>query len=155
MSGSNNRPIACKMFLLKRAKAEFLVGILLLVCACLAHAQAHIAISGMVTDSTRAPIQGVQIEFRMTAGVRLSAAYLFVNSTVLSFAANPALVGNFLPQVPQNQFSFQASYHGKGWNAGLQGRFGGQQFDDDQNLLPLGRAFSLDAEVSRQLGWHT
>ena len=78
-----------------------------------------------------------------------------MNSTVLSFAANPALVGNFLPQVPQNQFSFQASYLGKGWNAGLQGRFGGQQFDDDQNLLPLGRAFSLDAEVSRQLGWHT
>jgi hypothetical protein len=37
----------------------------------------------------------------------------------------------------------------------LQGRFLGNQFDDDQNLLPLGRAFSLDAQVSRSLGRRT
>jgi hypothetical protein len=43
---------------------------------------------------------------------------------------------------------------GKKWIVGLQGRFLGNQFDDDQNLLPLGRAFSLDAQVSRELAWH-
>jgi len=64
-------------------------------------------------------------------------------------------VGNFLPQVPQNQFTFQASYTGKNWTWGLQGRFLGNEFDDDQNLLPLGRAFSLDAQVSRNLGRRT
>ena len=37
----------------------------------------------------------------------------------------------------------------------MQGRFLGTQFDDDQNLLPMGRAFSLDAQVSRQLLPHT
>ena len=37
----------------------------------------------------------------------------------------------------------------------MQGRFLGNQFDDDQNLLPMGRAFSLDAQVSRQLLPHT
>jgi outer membrane receptor protein involved in Fe transport len=94
-------------------------------------------------------------EMQVTPRVQVSAAYLFVNSIVLHFAANPALVGNFLPQVPQNQFSFQASYAGKKWTVGLQGRFLGNQFDDDLNTLPLGRAFSLDAQVSRELGWHT
>ena len=91
-------------------------------------------------------------EMQVTAKVQVSAAYLFVNSTVLSYSANPALQGNFLPQVPQNQFSLQASYTGRTWTAGVQGRFLGNQFDDDQNLLPLGRAFSLDAQVSRKLG---
>ena len=37
----------------------------------------------------------------------------------------------------------------------MQGRFLGTQFDDDQNLFPMGRAFSLDAQVSRQLLPHT
>jgi outer membrane receptor protein involved in Fe transport len=91
-------------------------------------------------------------EMQLTSRVQVSAAYLFVNSTVLSYSANPSLQGNFLPQVPQNQFSLQASYSGRTWTVGVQGRFLGNQFDDDQNLLPLGRAFSLDAQMSRKLG---
>jgi outer membrane receptor protein involved in Fe transport len=91
-------------------------------------------------------------EIHVTPKLQISGAYLFVNSTVLSYSANPALQGNFLPQVPQNQFSFQASYITGNWSVGVQGRFLGNEFDDDQNLLPLGRAFSLDAQVSRKLG---
>lgn len=91
-------------------------------------------------------------QVQVTPQLRLSAAYLFVNSIVLNYAANPALQGNFLPQVPQNQFSLQASYTTKLWTVGVQARFSGNQFDDDQNLLPLGRAFSLDAQVSRAIG---
>jgi outer membrane receptor protein involved in Fe transport len=91
-------------------------------------------------------------QIQATTHIQISAAYLFVNSIVLNYAANPALQGNFLPQVPQNQFSVQASYAGRQWTAAVQGRFLGNQFDDDQNLLPLGRAFSLDAQVSRKLG---
>jgi outer membrane receptor protein involved in Fe transport len=34
---------------------------------------------------------------------------------------------------------------------GAQGRFVGQQFDDDQNTLPLEKFFTLDAEVSRSI----
>ena len=48
--------------------------------------------------------------------IQLSASYLFVSSTVLHFPTPPggtSLVGNWLPQVPQNQFSVQASYWGK------------------------------------------
>jgi outer membrane receptor protein involved in Fe transport len=91
---------------------------------------------------------------RVTDQMVVSASYLFVNSIVLHFAANPALIGNFLPQVPQNQFSVQASYNEQKWTVGVQARFLGNQFDDDQNLLPLGRAFSLDAQVSRSFGRH-
>jgi len=94
-------------------------------------------------------------QIQVTRQVQVSGAYLFVNSTVLSYAANPALQGNFLPQAPQNQFSFQVSYAGKKWTVGVQARFLGNEFDDDQNLLPLGRAFSLDAQVSRKLGKRT
>ena len=94
-------------------------------------------------------------QVQVTERVQVSAQYLFVNSIVLHFAANPALIGNFLPQVPQNQFSVQTSYSGIKWHAAAQARFLGNQFDDDQNLLPLGRAFSLDAQVSRELGWNT
>lgn len=94
-------------------------------------------------------------EMQLTERWQISAAYLFVNSIVLHFAANPILIGNFLPQVPQNQFSVQTSYSGRQWNVGVQARFLGNQFDDDLNTLPLGRAFSLDAQVSRALGRHT
>jgi outer membrane receptor protein involved in Fe transport len=94
-------------------------------------------------------------QVQATRWIQFSAEYLFVNSTVLNYSANPALQGNFLPQVPQNQFSIQMSYTGKLWTAGVQARFLGNQFDDDQNLLPLGRAFSLDAQVSRKLGKRT
>jgi outer membrane receptor protein involved in Fe transport len=93
-------------------------------------------------------------EIQVLPRLQISAAYLFVNSTVVSFAANPALVGLFLPQVPQNQFSVQASYQGQKWSAGVQARFLGNQFDDDLNQLPLGQAFSLDAQVSRQIDHH-
>ncbi|HXX17210.1 MAG TPA: TonB-dependent receptor [Candidatus Eremiobacteraceae bacterium] len=94
-------------------------------------------------------------QLRVTRQIQVSAAYLFVNSIVLKYAANPGLQGNFLPQVPQNQFTAQISYTGRTWTVGMQARFSGNQFDDDQNLLPLGRAFSLDAQVSRKLGKRT
>ena len=97
-------------------------------------------------------------QIRVTEKLQVSAAYLFVNSIVLEYSPapttppTPSIVGNFLPQVPQNQFSVQGSYASRDWTFGVQGRFLGNQFDDDQNLLPLGRAFSLDAQISRRLG---
>jgi outer membrane receptor protein involved in Fe transport len=93
-------------------------------------------------------------QLQITPRIQLSASYLFVNSIVLNFPTQPgstSLVGLRLPQVPQNSFGVQASYIGRKWNAAVQARFLGNQFDDDQNLLPLGQAFSLDAQVSRQI----
>jgi len=97
-------------------------------------------------------------QWQVRPRLQISASYLFVDATVVSYPSPPALMpldGLRLPQVPQNQFSFQASYIGKKWNASLQGRFLGNQFDDDLNQFPLGRAFSLDAVVSREFVRHT
>ena len=75
--------------------------------------------------------------------------YLLTNSTVLSFPANRSLEGLLVPQVPRHQFNVQVTYANADWLVGVQGRFVGQQFDDDQNTLPLKRFFTLDAQVSR------
>ncbi|HEX7334375.1 MAG TPA: TonB-dependent receptor [Pyrinomonadaceae bacterium] len=79
----------------------------------------------------------------------LTAEYLLTASTVLSFPANRSLEGLLVPQVPRHQFNFQVTYSNAEWLVGAQGRFVGQQFDDDQNTLPLQRFFTLDAQISR------
>ena len=77
--------------------------------------------------------------------------YLLTDSTVLRFPANQSLEGLRLPQVPRNQFDFQLTYTNAKWLVGAQGRFVGQQFDDDQNTLPLEKFFTLDAQLSRSI----
>ncbi len=93
-------------------------------------------------------------ELRLPKNLRLTGGYILTDSTVTSFAANPSLVGLQVPQVAKNQFNVQLSYSGRQWTAGVQTRFTGNQFDDDQNLLPLGRAFIVDGEVARNFGPH-
>jgi outer membrane receptor protein involved in Fe transport len=100
---------------------------------------------------------GIEIsaELRLPRNLRVTGGYILTSSTVISFAANPALIGLQVPQVAKNQFNAQMSYAGRAWDAGVQTRYIGNQFDDDQNLLPLGRAFIVDGEISRRLGSHT
>ena len=64
---------------------------------------------------------------------------------------NPTLVGLDVPQVPRNQFTFQGSYSRPFLLVGVQGRFVGNQFDDDQNTLLLRRYFTMDAMFSHPL----
>jgi outer membrane receptor protein involved in Fe transport len=79
----------------------------------------------------------------------VSGEYLLTDSTVLRFPANRALEGLLVPQVPRHQFNCQITYSNANWLVGAQGRFLTRQFDDDQNLLPLARFFTLDAEATR------
>jgi outer membrane receptor protein involved in Fe transport len=108
--------------------------------------------------STRS--QGVEMEAsaRLTSSVTLSGGYEYTDATVTSFTVdpaltglNPSLVGLDVPQVPRNQFSFQATYSRPFILLAVQGRFGGNQFDDDQNTLLLNRFFVLDATASHTL----
>ena len=78
----------------------------------------------------------------------LTGEYLLTDSTVLRFAANRALEGLLVPQVPRHQFNLQVTYANARWLVGTQGRFVSTQFDDDQNTLPLEAFFTMDAEVS-------
>jgi outer membrane receptor protein involved in Fe transport len=108
--------------------------------------------------STRS--QGVELEAsgRLSNSVTLSGGYEYTDATVTSFTVdpalaglNPSLVGLDVPQVPRHQFTFQSSYSRPFVLLGLQGRFGGNQFDDDQNTLLLRRYFVLDASASHSL----
>jgi outer membrane receptor protein involved in Fe transport len=110
--------------------------------------------------STRSRGVDLDATLHVTPTFKLASGYEFVNATVLSFAANPSLVGLEIPQVPRHVFTFQALYSNptasSQWQRvtlSLQGRFVGNQFDDDQNLLPLGKFFTLDGSLSRRV-WH-
>ena len=100
----------------------------------------------------QAPGLQTGINFNVTNRIWLSCAYQFIDSTVSSFPVNPALVGNQVPLVPKSEFVFQGT-----WAApqkifvAIQGRTASNEFDDDQNLLPLGAYFVLSATVSRPL----
>jgi outer membrane receptor protein involved in Fe transport len=108
--------------------------------------------------STRS--QGLEFEAsaHLTNSLTLSGGYEYTDATVTSFTVNPALsglnpslVGLDVPQIPRHQFSFQAAYSKPFVMLALQGRFGGNQFDDDQNTLLLRRYFVLDASASHAL----
>ena len=95
----------------------------------------------------------------LTRTLDLTGGYEFVNATVLSFPANPVLVGLEIPEVPRNAFTFQTLYSNpsaESWwgraTVGIQGRFEGRQYDDDLNQFPLGKFFVMDTLVSYPLG---
>jgi outer membrane receptor protein involved in Fe transport len=101
--------------------------------------------------------RGLELDFQafITGKLTVSGGYQFVDSVVRSFPVNPVLEGLLIPHVPRNAFTFQSRYSDARFlTFGLQGRFVGREFDDDQNLLLLNRCFTLDAFVSHPLGQH-
>jgi outer membrane receptor protein involved in Fe transport len=98
--------------------------------------------------------RGLELEAdaRLSNNWTLSGGYLFVDAAVLAFPANTGLEGRRIPQVARHQLTFQARYSKESLlTAAFQGRASGTQFDDDQNLLPLGPYFTLDAFLSRRI----
>ena len=65
----------------------------------------------------------------------IGGGYLYDRARVTEFAANPALVGNYLPQVPKHRGTVQVSYtNPKFATISFEVLAIGTQFDDDQNL---------------------
>src|SRR6266852_1910010 len=104
--------------------------------------------------------QGVEVEAssQLSNSVTVSGGYQYTRATVTNFSVdpaltglNPSLVGLNVPQIPRHQFDFQARYSRPFILLAVQGRFGGNQFDDDQNKLLLRRYFALDATASHTL----
>jgi outer membrane receptor protein involved in Fe transport len=84
----------------------------------------------------RTRVAGVQtdVDYRIGSTIRLSGGYLYGRARITEFAASPALVDNFLPQVPKHRGSLQFAYVNPRFANvffGLQAI--GRQFDDDQN----------------------
>lgn len=96
---------------------------------------------------------GFEIEAETTyRKLHLSAGYLFADSRVVEFAADPTLIGLRVPQVARHQLTFQARYSIEKWTLALQGRAAGKQFDDDQNLFRLEPFLQIDLYASRRIG---
>lgn len=102
----------------------------------------------------RARSRGLEVdaEGRLRRGWRVSFGYLLSDATVRDFAADTTLEGLRLPQVPRHSASLQLRHDGAAAVAGVQARWTGVQFDDDQNRLPLRGFFSLDAEARKPIG---
>ena len=85
----------------------------------------------------RTRVWGLQtdVEYRMNAEFRVSGGYLYDQATVEENPSNPALVGKFLPQVPEHRGSMQFSYNEPRFvNLAFGLQFVGRQFDDDLNV---------------------
>jgi outer membrane receptor protein involved in Fe transport len=103
--------------------------------------------------STR--ILGVESEVGVEIGwgVSARATYLWSDGEIHSARAEPSLVGNRIPQVPEHQGAFGFDYDAGGpWRASMQVRVAGEQFEDDANSRELDRFVSVDAYVARDLG---
>jgi outer membrane receptor protein involved in Fe transport len=84
----------------------------------------------------RTRVRGIQtdVDYRIGQTWQLSAGYVFDSAKVSENPANPALVGKFLPQVPEHRASFQAAYTDPRYvNVALGVQVLGKQFDDDLN----------------------
>jgi outer membrane receptor protein involved in Fe transport len=98
--------------------------------------------------------RGVEAEVtaRLAPGLTLAAGGALDDATVVSFAAEPALVGNRVPEVPRESLSLGLTYEREQVASfSLQARYVGQQFDDDLNQLPLRSWTGLDATATRPL----
>jgi outer membrane receptor protein involved in Fe transport len=101
--------------------------------------------------------RGVELDgvAHISRDIQISAGYDFTAATVVNFTVPQgeiSLLGKRVAQVPQNVFTWEARY----WNPSrimlsVQGRFVGNQFDDDQNLYPLGRFYTMDLQIGRNM----
>lgn len=98
--------------------------------------------------------RGVELDAvaRLSDTLEISGGYQFAAATVVRFPANTTLQGLQIPQVPRQQLTFQVRYSNPSLlTVGVEGRFVGHQFDDDQNRFRLDRYFALDVLAARSV----
>ncbi len=103
-------------------------------------------------DRTR--IRGIEaeLEYRPYRQWALSGSYLYNHTEVLSAPNQPELEGKRIAQVPRHQFTLKLGYTNPAIvNFYVQGRFVGDQFEDDINSLKLGDYFVVDLMVWRPI----
>jgi outer membrane receptor protein involved in Fe transport len=101
--------------------------------------------------------RGVSLDYAMQPAewIALEGGYQFARATVTQFAPQPALVGKWIPQVPQNMATAQMRLSRPRWGVlSVQGLESGRQFDDDANAYLLHGYFRLDISAEHSLGRH-
>jgi outer membrane receptor protein involved in Fe transport len=102
----------------------------------------------------------IEAEARTSTYYRLRASMVFMNATFQD-AADPALEGKRLPQVPKTTVSVGGDVF-LPWSITATGfvRFTGEQYDDDRNQFLLADATQIDLRIAggfgpvKRLGWH-
>jgi outer membrane receptor protein involved in Fe transport len=93
-----------------------------------------------------------ELHYRPTRAWDVFASYLYNDSEVVKFPADPSLEGKRVPQVPRNTYTLGVQYLNPTLvNVAVQGRFVGDQFEDDRNSNDLDSFFVLDLSVWRPL----
>ncbi|HWQ70492.1 MAG TPA: TonB-dependent receptor, partial [Patescibacteria group bacterium] len=103
-------------------------------------------------DRTR--IRGIEaeLEYHPLPRWAVSGSYLYNHTDVLSAPNQPELEGKRIAQVPRHQFTLKLGYTNPALvNVSVQGRFIGDQFEDDLNTLKLGDYFVVDLMVWRPI----
>jgi outer membrane receptor protein involved in Fe transport len=104
-------------------------------------------------DTVRAMGIEAEVDVRPTSTLTLTGLAVWTDSTFRSSAAQPALAGNRVPQVPSYQFGAGLAWADPRWvTATLQLRTIGEQYDDDRNTFLLDGFTVVDAYVGRSLG---
>ena len=103
----------------------------------------------------RTRIRGFQtdVEYRVASDWRVMAGYVFNRARVTENDRDAALVGLFLPQVPENRGSVGVSYSNPRYiTASVNAIVVGDQFDDDLNTLVLPAYGTVELSLFRAIG---
>ena len=93
-----------------------------------------------------------ELHYRPTRAWDFAASYVYNESEVLKFPADPSLEGKRVPQVPKHMYTLAVQYsQPRLVNVAVQGRFVGDQFEDDRNENELGSFFVVDLSLWRPL----
>jgi outer membrane receptor protein involved in Fe transport len=87
-------------------------------------------------------------QWRARSDFTLWGSYTHLTSSVIS-APVASLVGLAVAHVPDNNFSTRGEWRTHGFSLSAVERFGGANFDDDQNSLPLPAFWNTDLFLSR------
>ncbi len=101
--------------------------------------------------------RGVSLDYaaRPAEWLGLEGGYQFALATVTKFAPQPALVGKWIPEVPQNMATIQVRLSRPRWGlVSVQALESGREFDDDANAYLLHGYFRLDAYGQHSFGRH-
>jgi outer membrane receptor protein involved in Fe transport len=98
--------------------------------------------------------RGVELGFQWRPDrlLRFTTSYIYASSTATRSPNQPDLEGKRLRRVPEHQATARAEYANPGLlTVSLQGRYLGDRFQDDQNLLPIADSVVLDLFLSKRL----
>jgi outer membrane receptor protein involved in Fe transport len=101
--------------------------------------------------------RGISLDYasRPVSWMGVEGGYQYADATVVSYAQQPQLVGNWIPQVARNMATAQVHFEKRRLGLlSVQGRVSGRQFDDDANQYLLHSYFRLGAYATHDFGRH-